>query len=276
MRIGYNISNLLEAKVWDRQDSTFTNAKLFQNIGISGSYNLQSDTLQWSTIRVSGGTSLFKNVSRISLQAVLDPYVNVRDARTNRVRRSNTTTLSAGRGPAQLTQFRATFQTNITVAKIRQLFQGAEEEVVTDVREERARRRREQEELFEETDFLSLFERFSISHTFGVQARREVRFDEEGGDVIPFETTTNSLSLRGSFNLTENWTVNIGQIGYDFQRNTPTYPSLNIVRDLHCWEMRFGWQPQRRTYQFGIAVKPGTLDFIEVPYNQTRYDTRNF
>ncbi len=109
-----------------------------------------------------------------------------------------------------------------------------------------------------------------------MRSRREVATGDEERDRLPFETTTNSVSLRGTLQLTENWSVNVGQIGYDFQAKNPTYPSLNIVRDLHCWELRFGWQPQRRTYQFGIAVKPGTLDFIEVPVNQNRYDTRNF
>ena len=278
MNASYSISNLFEAKVWNRKDSTAQNVKLFQDIRVSGSYDLGADSLQWSPVRVSGSTKFFRGVTRVSLGAEFDPYLTVRDPRTNRLRRSNTTTLAARGAPAQLTQFRATFSTNITVDKIRQLFQGQEEKVVTDLREERRREREEANALFEETDLLSLFERFSISHTFTLRANR--RFaeigDEDQRDRIPFEVGTNSVSLRGAVQLTENWGVNVGQIGYDFLNKRPTYPSLSITRDLHCWEMRFGWQPQRRTYQFGIAVKPGTLDFIEVPVNQNRYDASNF
>ena len=155
------------------------------------------------------------------------------------------------------------------------LSQGAEEEVVTDLAEERRKRREEETTLFEETDLLSLFERFSIRHTFNFGFIRE--FDTDNPDVADrgkpvFSQTANSIELRGSLQLTNNWSVNIGQIGYDFTSKRITYPFLSFVRDLHCWEMRFSWAPQRNTYNFSIAVKPGTLDFINVPVNQNRYD----
>jgi len=146
---------------------------------------------------------------------------------------------------------------------------------VTDVQEERRKRREEEKTLFEETDLLSLFERFSIRHTFNFNFQRE--FDTENPDVddrgkVRFNQVANSIELRGALQLTNNWSVNIGQIGYSFTDKRITYPYLSFVRDLHCWEMRFSWAPQRNTYQFSIAVKPGTLDFIEIPSNQNRFD----
>lgn len=270
--ISYSLANLFEAKVWNRKDSTSNNVKLFQNISVTGNYDLTADTLKWSVINMSGSTQFFKGLTRLSLRATFDPYISRFDKSTGRAQRVNVTTLSDRGAPFQLNRFVGTFSTNVTVAKIRQLFQGEEEEFVTDVEEEKRKRREAQNTLFEETDILSLFEQFSIRHTLNYSLDREVSTVPGARDTLRFNTVANSIELRGALQLTENWSVNIGQIGYDFTSQRITYPFLSFVRDLHCWEMRFSWAPQRNTYQFSIAVKPGTFDFLEVPINQNRYD----
>lgn len=273
--IGYSIANLFEAKVWNKKDSTSQNVKLFQNIGVSGSYDFTLDSLKWSTVRFSGGTQFFKGVTRINVSATMDPYITRYDAAKESYQRVDVFNLSEGRFPLSLTNLSSTISTNITVQKIRELFQGAEEEVVTDLEEERRKRREEETTLFEETDLLSLFERFSIRHTFNFRFVREFNTDDPDVDdrgTPVFQQIANSIELRGDLQLTNNWRVNIGQIGYDFTSKRITYPYLSFVRDLHCWEMRFSWAPQRNTYQFSIAVKPGTLDFINLPVNQNRFD----
>ena len=61
--MGISISNNLEAKVRDK-DSTATEPKkvvLLNNLNFSTSYNFAGDSLQWSPVRVSGGTTLFEN-----------------------------------------------------------------------------------------------------------------------------------------------------------------------------------------------------------------------
>lgn len=272
--LNYSIANLFEAKVWSRKDTTSKNIPLFQNISVSGSYDF-TDTLQWTPIRIGGGTRLFQGLTQVNLNATVDPYITRYDPVTDRFNRVNVTNLAAGRGLVSLTNFTGTISTNLTVQKIRQIFQGAEEEVVTDLAEARRQRREKENTLFEETDLLSLFEQFSIRHNFNFGFQRE--FDRENPDVedrgkAVFIQRANSIELRGSIQLTNNWSVDIGQIGYDFTSQRVTYPFLSFVRDLHCWEMRFSWAPQRNAYNFSIAVKPGTLDFINVPVNQTQFD----
>lgn len=271
--ISYALDNLFEAKIWNKRDSTTENIKLFQNIGVSGSYNFQADSLKWSVIRVSGGTRFFKGLTSVSLRAELDPYKRIYDGSSVTGRRVNITTLSADQALFKLTQFNGTISTNVTVAKIRQLFQGKEEEVIIDVREESRRRREKEEALFEETDLLSLFENFSIRHNFNFRARRLVDQSGTGArDTLRFETLANSIELRGRIQLTENWQVDIGSIGYDFVAKRLSYPYLSLARDLHCWEMRFSWAPTRGTYSFTIGVKPGTFDFLNIPYRRNRLD----
>ena len=48
---------------------------------------------------------------------------------------------------------------------------------------------------------------------------------------------------------------------FDIENRKLTTTSINIHRDLHCWEMRFTWIPVGRmqSYTFQINVKGSTL-----------------
>ncbi len=272
----YSINNVFQAKVYSRKDSTERNIKLFDNFNINGNYNFQLDSLKWSPVGVRANTQFFKGLTRISGQATFDPYETIFDAEKRRAVRRDITTLQNSQTPFKLTRLSGTVSTNLTVRKIRELFQGAEEEVVSDIEEERRKQDEESRTLFEETDLLSLFENFSISHNLRFDVNRGYSADDNGFpvDSLPFRLVANSIELRGRIQLTENWNVDIGSIGYDFISKSITYPFLSLARDLHCWEMRFSWAPTRNFYSFSISVKPGTLDFLNIPYQRNNVDGR--
>ncbi|MCB9081195.1 MAG: LPS-assembly protein LptD [Lewinellaceae bacterium] len=279
MALAYSLNNIFQAKVFSRRDSTLKNVKLIDNLVVGGSYNLAADSLRWSPIFVSTTARFFKGATTASFGMTLDPYIV--DANNRRI---NTTTLAAKGQLVRMDRASLRFTSNLTVGKIRALFQGKEEEVVEDVRDENAlpgqfdndpnsfpvRRRATTVAEAAEQDFLSLFENFSISHNIEfswVQSNGQVRFG----------IGTNSINARGNIALTKNWAISVGNFGYDFENGGLSYPSFGFLRDLHCWEMSFNWQPQRGTYSFNIRVKPGTLDFIKIPYQRNNADGfRNF
>jgi hypothetical protein len=87
--------------------------------------------------------------------------------------------------------------------------------------------------------------------------------------------TTRSLRFGGEINLTEKWKVSLNS-GYDFNRREFTYTTIDIYRDLHCWEARFSWVPfgTYMSYNFQINVKPGMLQ--DLKYNKTKSWYDNF
>ncbi|WP_367389962.1 putative LPS assembly protein LptD [Lewinella sp. LCG006] len=262
MALNYSITNIFEAKIFSRRDSTEKNIKLFDNIYINGSYNFAADSLKWTPIAVSGTTRLFKGATTFSFNTTFDPQVRQETSEGSGVfRRINQTTWQQSGKPFEFVNATFRLNTNLTVAKIRALFQGKEEEVIEEVDIEGNDLRP-----VDETDFLSLFENFSIRHNmaFGI--------NPVSADRDTFSVTTHSIELRGSLGLTPNWNVDIGSIGYDFARKQTTYPYLGLRRDLHCWELGFNWAPTRNTYSFYLRVKPGTLDFLKVPYQRNNAD----
>ncbi len=264
MAITYGFNNIFEAKVFSKKDSTEKKIKLFSNLRVNGSYNLAADTLKWSRINMSGTARFFKGATTLALGATWDPYTL--DEETGR--RINVTSLKQDGKLLRFEQARATLSTRMDVAKIRAIFQGKEEEVVEDLRDFGDDRRRRSNQP-EETDFLSLFENFSINHNLAF------RWDRTKPGLDTLITSAHSIDIQGSIALTENWDIRIGRIGYDFIRKDITFPSVGFRRDLHCWEMGMDWFPTRRTYRFYIQVKPGSLGFLKIPYQRNNIDGRN-
>jgi len=84
--LGFSFGNNLEAKVKDPTDSTgvkTTKIKLLDQLTINGSYNFLADSLNLSTISISGSTTVFGKLG-INGNMSLDPYaINEKGARIN-------------------------------------------------------------------------------------------------------------------------------------------------------------------------------------------------
>jgi len=260
MGISYSINNIFEAKYYSRKDSSEQKLKLFDNIILGGNYNFAADSLKWSQVTIGGTARFFKGVTTLSVRALLDPYISEVDSR-GVLRRVNKLAWKEKGRIVDFVSAGANFTSGLTVGKIREIFEGKKEEVVEDLRSQpRAGR-------VEETDFLSLFENFSINHNLSLDWRRTA----SGRDT--FTVSNHSIDIQGRIQLTRNWNINIGRIGYDIKSKSFTDPFLGFSRDLHCWEMGMSWAPNRGTYAFYIQVKPGTLDFIKLPYQRNNFDT---
>ncbi len=269
MALNYGFSNLFEAKVFSKRDSTLKNVKLFNSISVNGSYNLAADSLQWSVVSIGGNTNFFNSLTSFRFGVVLDPY----DFNRSTGGRVNQLNLNTNGKLLHLTSWNMSLNTNITVERLRDLIKGED----TDKKpiSQSSRPEDDTEPSLDNVqgpeDFLSLFENFSIRHDFTVGQRY---YSKAGKDSIAI--TTHTISSRGSIKLTPNWNIYVGNFGYDFQSKKITYPDFSFARDLHCWEMGVSWQPQFGSYSFFIRVKPGKLDFINIPYRKGLQDSRGF
>ncbi len=256
MALSYSLNNILEAKFFSQRDSTVKKVSLFNNLNISGNYNFAADSLKWSQVSAGGTARFFKGATTMTLRAVFDPY------QSNELgQRINTTLWEDSRKLLRFVNAGINFNSNLNVSKLRAIFQGKEEEYVDDVRNRSDSRIEPAGD-----DFLSLFENFGISHNLSL------RWDNTRPGQSSFAVATHAINVQGNVQLTGNWSVNVGNFGYDFVRKGLSYPSIGFQRDLHCWEMGLNWQPTRGTYSFYIQVKPGTLDFLKIPYQQNNAD----
>ena len=259
MALTYSINNIFEAKWKGRRDSVPEKVNLFRSVSVSGNYNFAADSLKFSTVRISGNTALLNNITSFRFGITFDPYT--RNPTTGA--RINTFYWNSNKKLLRLNDWDFNFNTNMTVGRLRDLFRG----VNTDVRVANASPSDNANPY--SGDIFDLFEDFSISHTFAVR-----HSFLNGTDTT--RITTHSISSRGNIQLTPNWRVTVGNFGYDFLAKRVTYPDFGFYRDLHCWEMGFNWQPVYGTYSFYIRVKPGKLDFINIPYRKGIQDSSRF
>ncbi len=84
------------------------------------------------------------------------------------------------------------------------------------------------------------------------------------------------LNFSGDVSITEKWKVSFNS-GYDFVQKEISFTSIDIYRDLHCWEMRFNWIPFgfRQSYNFSISVKSGMLQDLKLNRRRQWFDLEN-
>jgi hypothetical protein len=261
MALGYSFNNIFEAKYFSKKDSTEKKFKIFDNIILSGNYNFAADSLRFSPININGTTRLFKGASTFGFSAAYDFYDI--DETGRRVQK-----FYWDENPGKLLRFdnlQARISTRLTVGKIRELFMGHAEGGSNDDEERGNQRSNSPGRLSSGPDkFFDLLDDFSIDHNFSLM---------RNGMLDTTIITSHTINTRGQLHISKKWTINVGNIGYDFRGKRLTYPDIGFSRDLHCWFLTLNWQPQRGTYSMQIGVKPGSLDFIKIPHNRNTQDT---
>lgn len=259
--ISYRFKNDFEAKFLVRKDSTTRNVKIFNNWSFSGNYNLNAISNNFSRVSfTTGNTSFLNGIITLGFNMALDPYALDEDGS-----RSEEFYFNTNQRPLRFDQMNMTISTNFTLKKLRDMIAGIGQEEEEIQSEDEREREKEKEKLKKQETFLDLFNDFSIGHTFRYSGLGEY-------DRDTFFISTNTVSLRGRVQLTDNWNIRIGNFGYDFKNQGFTYPDFGFERQLHCWKMSFNWQPRFGTYTFFIGVSSNTLEFIKTNYNKNTQD----
>lgn len=89
-----------------------------------------------------------------------------------------------------------------------------------------------------------------------------------------YADTIQSLNFSGDIKITDKWKFNF-RSGYDFDTKKLTYSSINIYRDLHCWEMILNLIPigYHKSYTFTIRVKASVLQDLKLERKRDWIDT---
>ncbi|MBK9930810.1 MAG: LPS-assembly protein LptD [Saprospiraceae bacterium] len=265
--IGYNLTNIFEAKYLDKKDSTEKKFKLFDNIYMSGFYNFAADSFKWSPMSVSGATRFLGGLTTLNVNMSFDFY-----KKDDTGRRINELLAKSGQGLARLSNYSVNLGSNFSIQDIKDLIaklKGQKPEEKDPAPEEDTENTPKKKRENPET-FWQMFKGFYFNHnlSFGID-RNPVTGEEK------FGVLANSINTQGSVQLTKNWAISVGNIGYDFKRKNISYPDFGFTRSLHCWQMTFSFQPDRGTYAFNLFANPGTFNFLKLPYRKNRFDPQD-
>jgi len=249
--INFGISNNLEIKVRSRKDTItgYKKIKLIESFSISTSYNIAADSLKWSKVRMNGRTTLFKKIN-ITYSSSWDPYVLDSAGTKNlnkfewdvnhRLLRLDNTAWSLG----------LSWNLNSKKTDKKKVSKKGGEQELKDINEN-------PDNYVDWSIPWKLTIRYNLNYSNNL--------DYIYNHKIKNKTLVQTLWFSGEVNVTPKWRVGFNS-GYDFEQAKLTATTINIYRDLHCWEMRFTWIPMgfRKSWNFSINVKSSMLQDLKL------------
>lgn len=262
--VNMSISNNIEAKVRDK-DTTATEAKkiiLLNNLNFSTAYNIAGDSLQWSAVRMTGGTQIFDGKMSINFGATLDPYAL--DNNNTRIDKFN---IENGGSLFRLTS--ANFTTGYSFSS-----KKSDDKTKDRSTEENLRNGGRDDDLF------GVSEDF-ISNRFDDENNEDETSSELYNYKVPWslrlayalnysnsrrqnEISSHSLMFSGDVELSPKWSFGASS-GYDLKNAGFTFTQLRFERDLLSWRMNFSWVPfsTRSSWNFFIGIKSSILQDLK-------------
>ena len=115
-------------------------------------------------------------------------------------------------------------------------------------------------------EFVDFSVNWSINLSYSLTLNRRIKPDYSGFTSEVYS----SISFNNSFNLTPKWNFST-QGFYDFKTNQLTMFTMNIARDMHCWQMSVGITPIGTYRFFNISISPKSGLLRDLRVNRTRY-----
>jgi len=240
------LANNIEMKVRNRKDTVNKEKKivLIENLTVRSSYDIAKDSLNWSNMFVDGRTRLFKDID-LRYAVVYDPYIID----------------STGRNLNQ-------FEWDIN----NRLFRKSQTEWATSINwninsnifsKEKNNKTESQDKKENLNNTIPLV---SYEIPWNLRLSYTLQYSKNYDNLVSNDKQfIQTLSFSGDISLTPNWKFSF-MSGYDFINKDFSYTSVNIHRDLHCWEMIFNWIPTgfRKSYNFTLRVKAPMLQDVKV------------
>ena len=256
--IGFSLGNNFEMKVKSKKDTSknYKKIKLLNNLSFSTSYNIAADSLNLSNLSIRGNTRLFDKLA-ISFSSSFDPYI--RDTLNHRL---NKFELTENRRIARFVNGRVSVGGSFSANDFKK-----------DKGKKTKTKTKTKKQLFYYDNPDITYADFDVPWNISIN----YNFNVTSSYVVSLQTyeknITQTISLNGGFSLTKNWKFT-GRIDYDLVKNDFTYSSINIHRDLHCWEMGLFVIPfgTLKSYNFRINIKSSVFSGLEYKKQQSWHD----
>lgn len=249
--LNFQLLNSLEGKFKAKSDTATqseTKVSLLDALNVGFGYNFMAEHFNWSNVVFSGRSRLFKKVD-LSGNVSLDPYrINSEGKRIERLE------WLANKRIGRLTSASITAGTSLRKGGL-----TSQQPKVSD------------KASLQELEYLNshpdAYVDFNVP--WSLNLNYTLSFSKPGLE----QTVTQTIHFSGDLNLTEKWKLGFDS-NYDFQKGQFSYTSLNVYRDLHCWDMQFNWIPFgfRQSYNITIKVKSSVLQDLKLTRKRDWYD----
>ena len=247
--ISFSLGNNVEAKVRSKTDTVTgtKKIKLIENLSLSGSYNFAADSLKMSLISLSGYSTILNRFT-IRYSATFDPYaIGVKESDNG-----------------SRTQVRVN---NYMIDKYGSLWRKTQDQWATSLSYTFGPVSDNVENLNLPVDEMYSYwdVPWSLNLSYSLSIPRKYYYDYNNQLDSVSNNVIQTISASGKVSLTKNWNIAFST-GWDFEEKGISYTTLNVYRDLHCWDMAFTWVPfgDRQRWEFVLKIKASMLSDIKV------------
>ncbi|MBR4391440.1 MAG: LPS-assembly protein LptD [Bacteroidales bacterium] len=266
-QITYSFNNTLDMKVPSKSD-TITGMKkvvLLESLGFSGNYDLTQDSLNFSYMSVNARTTLFKKL-KVTYSSVWDPYVM--DSLGHRVNRfeiiENRRLFHKNNSAWNFSLSWSFSQNDLKKLQHNDGEQSFEDDITRRATGSEFVTPGELDDILGNPNaYVDWTAPWSLTLSYNLRHSSNVTYAAFMG--IATNQIVQTLTVNGDVSLSPKWKVSFST-GWDFTNHGLSYTSLNIYRDLHCWEMRFNWIPigNYKSWNFTINVKAQALQDLKL------------
>ena len=264
--LSFGLSNLLEAKVFSKNDTTGIpkKIKLIDNLGMNASYNIFKDSMRWSDISMTGRTILME---KINIDARSNFSIYALDSTGREINQLFYNTNN------KLLRFKRLSITTGLDFSLDQLIKKISGQSQTDANTTLNSSRIGFDDDDEHDHHISNekpgYQYFDMPWTFNV--RYSLTYEKAAQQKSNIRQT---LSMNGNVSFTKNMSATVYS-GYDFDNKQITMTQIGVQRDLHCWTMDFSWSPigHFKFWNFTIRAKASVLRDLKYDRKKSPYDT---
>lgn len=242
----FELNNNVSIKIRGTDSTESKNVNLIDRFTINTAYNFFADSQNLSNIMMSLGSRV-KDFLIINAGAGFDPYYWENGVRTRHYLVNQTGRL-------------ANFQSgNISLGMS---FKGEKKDQKQF--EEEMENNEQLNRLMSNGGYNDYYD-FNVPYDFhlsySMSAYRMFRSDRQSS----FINVNHSVILGGQMMITDNWRFSF-ETGYNITQNQVSTTSLNISRDLHCWQMMLSLVPfgPYRSFNFTLQAKASVLQDLKL------------
>ncbi len=269
----FGLTNQVELKI-KKNDSISKKIKIFDNLGVRSSYNFAADEFQLAPFVLSANTNIL-NVVSFQSGMTIEPYIydyEEGDLERETKVKQNKYAWDEGYFIGNIERANFSLSSSLNPDKFKK---GKKKDEDTNIEEEMYQDPEKKDSLenaeMEIEDYEYNNSRYvNFKVPWNLRLRYNFNYTNQANsekDIIM------NLQFSGDFKLTPKWRIGYS-MAYDFENNKFATPSLNIYRDLNCWELRVDWIPfgPRQSYGVYINIKSQTLKDLKVSKKNTFYD----
>ena len=271
--ISFNLTNILEAKIFERNDTTGKpkNVKLIDNFNLSTSYNVFADSLRWSPLNMVMRTSLLQNIN-ISAGGNFSFY-----ALDSKGRQTGKFYYSETKKPLRLTS--VTMSIDFSLNELLNRNESKKKpETSPNYPDQRNMSGLETPDRnlpgagLSGTESAGLFDEYGYME-FDVPWTMNVAYSINYSKQYNSSLLSQTLMVNGTLSVTKKMNLTFNS-GYDFTRKEITMTQIAVTRDLHCWDMSFNWIPNgnMKMWEFSLRVKAPILSDLKYERRKDYHD----